>query len=91
MHPEELKEYIGLAVVLDTSTPLIYLGTLTEIGRTFLTLTEVDVHDVNEGASTKEMYALEARRSGIKKNRTTTKVRFDMVISISRLEDVIEY
>jgi len=91
MHREELEEYIGLTVVVDTATPLIYLGTLTEVGKTFLTLSEVDVHDVNEGASTKEMYALEARRSGIKKNRTATKVRFDTVVSISRLEDVIEY
>jgi hypothetical protein len=87
----ELSEYVGRTVVLDTATTLIYIGTLTAVTGAFLTLNDVDVHDVTEGASTKEIYALEARKYGVKVNRTATKVRLDVVISISLLEDIIEY
>ena len=91
MDAAELKEYMGQAVVLDTATSLIYIGHLAEVGEAFLTLKDVDVHDINEGKSTKELYALEARKFGIKKNRTQVKVRIDVIISISLLDDIIEY
>jgi hypothetical protein len=88
---EELEPYLGQPVVVDTATPLIYIGTLSEVGKAFVTLEEVDVHDTSEGGSTKEIYALESRKFGIKKNRLFTKVRIDVIISICRLEDIIEY
>ena len=91
MNPDELSEYMGDNVVVDTATPLIYIGRLSSIGTGFLTLDDVDVHDVNEGASTKEIYAMEAKKFGVKKNRSSTKVRIDIIISISRLSDIIDY
>jgi small nuclear ribonucleoprotein (snRNP)-like protein len=91
MNTEELNEYLNKPVVVDTATPLVYIGTLSEIGESFITLNDVDVHDVGEGASSKAVYALKAKKSGVEKNRTCVKVRIAVVMSISLLEDIIEY
>lgn len=91
MYKEELNEYLNKPVVVDTATSLVYIGTLSQIGNSFITLKDVDVHDVDEGASSKAVYALEAKKHGIMKNRSYAKVRIDVIISISRLEDIIEY
>ena len=91
MNKEELKEYVGKDVVVDTSSLFIYIGRLSKIGGTFVTLEDVDVHHVEPGGATKEMYALTARKYGINMNRLSTKIRVDIIASISLLEDVIEY
>jgi hypothetical protein len=44
-----------------------------------------------DGHAPKEKYILDARKYGIKKNRTRTLVKRDDVISLSLLEDVIDY
>ncbi len=87
----ELGEFVGCEVVVDTKTPIVYIGTLTAAGEEFLVLEEVDVHDINDTQTTKELYILEAKKSGIKKNRSRVHVRLDQVTSISRLDDVIQY
>jgi hypothetical protein len=86
-----LDAYVGSIVVLDTATPLLYLGTLERVHEGFLTLTDVDVQDSSQMNSTKEIYILEARKFGVKKNRHRVEVRGDVVVSISRLDEVIEY
>jgi len=88
---EELAEFIGKVVVVDTSPPLFYIGTLESLESHYLTLTDCDAHDVNEGVSTKEVYCIEAKKHGVKKNRVRVKVRRDVIVSISLLDDVIEY
>ena len=87
----EFEELVGCEVVVDTKTPIVYIGTLTATGENFLILEEVDVHDINDTQTTKEVYILEAKKSGIKKNRNKVHVCFDQVVSVSRLEDVIQY
>jgi small nuclear ribonucleoprotein (snRNP)-like protein len=88
---EELKEFVGSQVVVDTSTPLFYIGELESVDEHFMTIKNCDVHDVNEGASTKEVYCIEARKHGVKLNRLKVKVRKALVVSISLLDDIIEY
>ena len=88
---EGLKEFVGKMVVLDTATPIFYIGELEGVDDFFLTLTNCDVHDVNEGSSTKELYCIEARKHGVKMNRRRVKVRNSLVVSVSLLDDVIEY
>ncbi len=88
---EGLKGFVGSDVVVDTSTPIVYIGRLEEVDDFFLTLTDCDVHDTNEGASTKELYCIEAKKHGVKQNRARVKVRQALVVSISLLRDVIEY
>ncbi|MBW1743954.1 MAG: hypothetical protein JRJ47_11110 [Deltaproteobacteria bacterium] len=86
-----MQEFLNRPVVLDTATPLIYIGTLYEVGKSFVTLKDVDVHHIDGGGASKDTYALSAKKFGIKKNRAFTKVRVDIVTSISHLEDILEY
>ena len=88
---DELDTYLEKAVVVDTATSFIYLGVLKQVGEHFVTLADVDVHDCNDGSRTKEIYVLEAKRFGIRQNRTEVRVRMDQIISVSLLDDVIPY
>lgn len=88
---ESLDDVFGKDVVLDTSGPLLYIGRLEAIDGFYFTLADVDVHDMHDGHAPKEKYILDARKYGIKKNRTRVLVRRDEVVSLSKLEDVIEY
>lgn len=87
----ELKRFVGENVVLDTSTPIVYIGRLESVSEKFIGLKDVDVHDTSRGGSTKEVYCIDARKYGVKKNRNFALVSRGAVISISLLEDVVEY
>jgi len=88
---DEIADMVGKFVVVDTTTPLLYIGRLAEIGDYFITLEDVDVHDSNESPSTKEVYCIDAKKFGVKKNRRSVRIVKSIVASISLLEDVIEY
>ena len=88
---EEVAGLVGSLVVVDTRSPFVYVGVLKEWGESFVTLADVDVHDVSEGRSGKELYVLETRRTGIQKNRREVLIRKDVVLSLSRVEDVLAY
>ena len=86
-----LQELVGSEVVLDTASPYLYIGRLTEADEWVLRLEDVDVHDASETRTSKEVYIIEAAKFGVKQNRRSVTVRTDKVISISLLSDVIEY
>lgn len=88
---DEIARLVGAQVVVDTRSSFVYVGTLKEWGDAFVTLADVDVHDVSEGRAGKELYILEARRSGVQKSRTEVLIRKDAVLSLSRMEDVLSY
>jgi small nuclear ribonucleoprotein (snRNP)-like protein len=88
---QELDGFMGKEVVLDTRGAILYLGKLAKALDHFYELVDADVHDVVEGRTSKELYVMEARKHGVKKNRKSVYVRKAEIISISRLEDVIEY
>ncbi len=54
-------------------------------------MTEVDAHDRNEGPSTKEQYIMDTKRFGIQANRREVSVRKELVVSISRFDDIVVY
>jgi len=87
----ELEPYLKKPVVVDTRTSFIFLGVLEAEGEHFITLADVDVHDCNDTQTTKEIYVLEARKFGIRKNRKEVRVRTDQIISVSLLDDIIPY
>ncbi|MEW6359097.1 MAG: hypothetical protein AB1696_22375 [Planctomycetota bacterium] len=87
----ELQEYIGQEVVLDTMSSMVYIGTLQKIGAHFITLTGCDVYDSSESQTRKEVYIHDALKFGIKRNRERVEIRKDQIISISKLSDVTEY
>lgn len=83
--------YVGQKVIVDTDSQFVYLGTLQEVRDHFLVMVEVDVHDRHEGPSTKEQYIMDAKRFGIHVNRKEASIRKSVVVSISRLDDVVIY
>jgi small nuclear ribonucleoprotein (snRNP)-like protein len=89
--PEDWGAYLGKAVVVDTDSSFLYIGTLKGMDDTFLRLQEADVHDSRETSTTKEQYAINARRNGVRPNRKEVAVRKKTVVSVSLLEDVILY
>ena len=54
-------------------------------------LSDADVHDTSEGHSGKDLYVLEARRNGVQKNRNEVTVRRSLVVSVSKIDDVVLY
>ena len=87
----EAAHLVGRDVVLDTRSSLLYLGKLVRWGESFVELSECDVHDTHEGRSTKDVYTMEAARSGLRRNRRRVLVCAREVISVSALEDVIVF
>jgi hypothetical protein len=82
--------FLNSAVVLDLASPYVVLGTVTAVNGLFVTLADADVHDLRDSKTTRELYVLEARRHGIRSNRQQTSVRINEIVSLSRLDDVIE-
>ncbi len=85
-NPFELM--VGEVVVLDTTTPIVYIGTLVGVTEHTLVLREVDMHDCREGHAGKEEYVAATRRHGVSPNRRHIVVMMTAVISVSRLNDV---
>ena len=93
MPPEKegIGDLLGSRVVLDTATPYVYIGTLKEWQENFVVLADVDVHDMSEGRAVKDVYILEACRHGVRNNRRRVLVCKSAVVSVSRLEDVVQF
>lgn len=88
---DELAEYVGHEVVLDTRGELIYIGKLAVVRDWFLELHHADVHDLQETRTSKELYIMESAKHGIRTNRDKVLVRKREVVSLSKLSDVTQY
>lgn len=82
---------VGKVVVVDTDSRFVYLGTLDRVDAEFLVMKDVDAHDRRESPSTKEQYIMDTKKFGVKANRKEASVRKALVISISKLDDVVGY
>ncbi|MBI4718581.1 MAG: hypothetical protein HY763_12300 [Planctomycetes bacterium] len=87
--PDALEKMLNQPVVLDTGTPIVYIGVLVEITDATFVLAEADMHDCRDGHANQEAYIAEAFREGITPNRRTVVVMRSAVISVSRLADVV--
>ena len=85
---EDLKKFIKKKIVIDTRSSWIYIGLLKNIGTDSIELTDVDVHDSKDTHTTKEIYLLDSRKTGIKSNRNSVFINMDYIVSFSPLEDV---
>ena len=85
---EPLRDLLNGIVVLDTTLPILYLGTLVEVTEHALVLESADMHDCRDGHANKEQYLLDAQRDGVAVNRKRIVVMRATVISVSRLEDI---
>ncbi len=87
----ELEELVGHVIVADVKDPHLFIGTLSRVGQSVLVLTDADVHFCGDSLTTTELYLVETRKNGVRPNRREVYVLRSEVVSISRLEDVIEY
>ena len=93
MLTDELGDLVGKNVVVDSRSTIIYIGMLRQVGEHLLVLEEVDVHNMDDSQSntTKEVYILESKKFGVRANRKSTRVWLDQVLSVSLLDEVIEF
>lgn len=85
-----IEELLGRVVVLDVSSPYVYVGTLAGHDEHYLILQNADAHDLRDTKTNREIYVLDSKRHGVRSNRARVLVRRHEVVSISALEDVIE-
>ena len=88
---EDLEQYLKQKIVLDTRSSWIYIGVLEAVTGNSAVLSEVDVHDSGATSTSKELYVLESKTTGIKANRNLVYVNLDYVVSFSSLDDVIQF
>ncbi len=82
---------LGSVVVLDTQSSWLYIGRLSACDGDFVVLEDADARDGTDGHCSKEIYLLDVRKHGVRKNRDRVFVRLSEVVAISRLEDVTVY
>lgn len=85
---DPLAGMLNETVVLDTTTPILYIGKLVEITDGTFVLHEADMHDCRDGYANKEVYLAEAHREGVAVNRRRVVVMRSAVISVSRIADI---
>lgn len=85
------QPFEGKDVIVDTDSHHVFLGRFVGVNDQFVMLEDVDAHDRNEAASTNEYYLIEAKKNGIKPNRKRALLLLTRVVSITRLDDVVEY
>ena len=85
----QLQTLLGQCVVLDLQAQFVIVGTLTGTDHRYLCLADVDVHDLRDTATTRDLYVLEVRRHGVNPNRRSVLVSRDQVVSLSALSDVM--
>ncbi len=83
-----LQAFIGQTVVIDLAEQHLAIGTLSEVSRDHIALTDADLHDRREANSTKDVYLIETRHIGVRVNRKRVVVPRHIVLAVSRLEDV---
>jgi hypothetical protein len=84
-----LEELIGDRVVIDLRSPYVCIGILVRVDERSLELKNADLHDLRDTETTRERYVVDARATGIKRNRKRVLVVRGEMVAIARLDDVI--
>ena len=85
-----MQGFIGGVVVCDLADSHLIIGTLVEAGPHHVAFTDADLHDHRESNSSKDVYLIETRKFGVRANRTRVTVPRQLVIAVSRLDDIAE-
>lgn len=86
---DPLKRMLNEVIVLDTEAPIVYIGKLVEFTDRVFVLREAEMHDCRDGHANKEVYLAAAHRDGVPVNRREVVVMRSVIISISRLADIV--
>ena len=84
-----LEELIGERVVIDLRSHYVCLGTLLRIDPVYVELKNADLHDLRDTDTTRELYVVDCRMTGIKRNRRRVIVVRSEMVAVARLDDVI--
>lgn len=87
----DLEEFLNKKIVMDSNSSWIYIGTLEKVTDHCAVLSNADAHYNDDTHTSKELYVLESKITGIKINRQYVYVNLSHVISFSLLDDVKEY
>jgi hypothetical protein len=87
----EWQSLAGQDVVIDTDSSYVFVGKLESATDRFVSLSNVDVHDMRDSHVTKEVYTLDTLKHGIRHNRKLTHIRLERIVCVSRLDDVVRY
>ena len=86
---DPFERLISKAVVLDTGTSTVYVGTLLEVTEHAFVLEQADIHDCHDGHASPESYVADAGREGVTPNRNNIVVMRSRIMSVSALDDII--
>ncbi len=86
--PDPLLALCGQVVVIDLDGPWTAFGRLDEVTASWIVLSEADLHDLREGTSTRDVYALETQKHGVRVNRRRVILPLSQIIAVSLLHDV---
>lgn len=86
-----IAAFVGSVVVVDTDGGHVLMGRLLAAEPAFIVLADADVHAMDDSRATREMYALEAAKHGVRANRSRVVVPFGRVVAVSLLSDVVRY
>ncbi len=84
----DLEKFLKQPIVLDTRSSWLYIGVLEEVTGNSAVLSGVDVHHSGDTTTSKELYVMESKITGIKSNRNLVYVNLDYIVSFSPLEEV---
>jgi hypothetical protein len=87
--PDIWSQFAGKQIIIDLSSPFVFVGRFVELRDGFLVLEEVDAHDLRDTSTTRDQYVRQLRLHGINVNRTAAWVRLGEVVAISLLDDVV--
>ena len=88
MSADFLEPFRGQIVVCDLGEYYLVIGTLTAFSADHLELAEADLHDQREANSTKEVYALETQKLGVRANRKRVVMPRRHLVAVSLLSDL---
>ncbi len=81
---------IGCRVVVDLRSAYVALGTLTRLDADFLELKNADLHDLRDTDTTRELYVIEARNTGVQRNRKRMLLVRADIVAVALLDDVMD-
>lgn len=89
-HQNIWSQLVGEIIVIDASSPFVFVGRLQCEQDGYLVLEDADAHDLRDSPTTREKYILETRTHGVRANRGRVWVSLREIVSVSRLDDVRE-
>jgi hypothetical protein len=84
-----LEELIGQKIVVDLRSEYVCLGTLLRFDDQFLELKNADLHDLRDTDTSREIYVLKSRETGVQANRKRLLLVRTDIVAVARLADVV--